>query len=136
MRRWSLVLAPAFSVEGALPALKRLCITVDLTPGALNDLAKALAKGTAPQLQELVIFIADCLELEAFADKIEARARLPECKRLEYFALQDGWCWFDEVWPATQVRLLRALLPSLKKFNKFTWQNAFEPYFLEQSTVS
>ena len=69
---------------------------------------------------------------------IEARARLPECKRLEYFALQDGWCWFDEVWPATQVRLLRALLPSLKKlntslkkFNTFTWQNAFEPYFLE-----
>jgi len=55
MRRWSLVLAPAFSVEGALPALKRLCITVDLTPGALNDLAEALAKGTAPQLKVLVI---------------------------------------------------------------------------------
>jgi hypothetical protein len=129
-------LAPAFSVEGALPALKCLCITFDLTPGALTQLAKALAKGTAPQLQELVISNADDLEFEAFADMIEARARLPECKRLEKFGLEYGWCWFDKVWPATQVRLLRALLPSLEKFGTFTWQDAFEPHFLESKAPS
>lgn len=62
---------------------------------------------------------------------IEARARLPECKRLEYFDLELGWCWLNHVWPATQVRLLRALLPSLKKFGTFKWQSAYEQYFLE-----
>ena len=108
-----------------LPALKSLCITFDLTPGALTHLAKALAKGTAPQLQELLISNADDFEFEAFADMIEARAR-----RVKKVGLQYGWCWFDKVWPATQVRLLRALLLSSKKFGTFTWQNWFEPYFL------
>ena len=121
-----LALAPAFEMDGALPALRSLCIGFTLIL-----LARALARGTAPQLQELVICNAENLDFEALADMIEARVRLPECKRLEYLGLQHGWCWFDELWPATQVRLLRALLPSLKKFGTFTWRNEFEPYFLE-----
>ena len=48
-------LVGALEVDGALPALRKMRIDGVQTPGALTLLAKALATGIAPQLQELVI---------------------------------------------------------------------------------
>lgn len=61
---------------------------------------------------------------------MEARVRLPGCKRLELF-VSGGTCWSDPALLATQIRLLRALLPSVKELPLLTWDNAYQASFCE-----
>jgi len=51
---------------------------------------------------------------------MEARVRLPGCKRLELF-VSGGTCWSDPALLANQIRLLRDLLPSVKELPLLTW---------------
>lgn len=60
---------------------------------------------------------------------LEARARIPGCKRLATFTGDDE-C-FDGALLVTRIRLLQVLLPSVKTLGRYTWNQAFEPCFLE-----
>lgn len=61
---------------------------------------------------------------------MEARVHLPGCKRLELF-VSGGTCWSDPALLATQIRLLRDLLPSVKELPLLTWDNAYQASFCE-----
>lgn len=65
---------------------------------------------------------------------VEARARIPGCRRLKAFTANGGW--LDRGSLATRIQLLRTLLPSLQRLvghtsGSFTWNAAFEPCFIE-----
>jgi hypothetical protein len=50
------LLAEAFLVDGALPALSNLCVDYSKTPmGDLSKLMKALASGASPLLEHLTL---------------------------------------------------------------------------------
>ena len=125
------LLAAALEAEAALPALKTLQI-LGLSPGGLIALARALQGGSAPVLQHIDIhgrLIGTHDEVwDSIADMVEARASLPGCARFESFEV--GW-WLTYAPLERQIRLLRALLPSLKTLPKFWWNRAFEACFLD-----
>jgi len=100
------------------------------TRGVLCELASALIGGASPQLQELSLTTEfDDSELEFLADLLEARARTPGCKRLERFEGYEGW--LDEAPLPARIRILRALLPSVKDLEQFEWRHGFEACFRE-----
>ena len=49
---------------------------------------------------------------------LEARARVTGCKRYEF--------WLDNVSLPARIRILRALLPSVKDLERFEWRHSFE----------
>ena len=102
----------ALEIDGALPVLAVMSVLCYLGPGGIPRLARALANGTAPQLQDFHIENCENNDLEALADMMEARARFPSCKGLKVF--DAGPYWFEDALPGTRIRLLRALLPSVK----------------------
>jgi len=105
----------ALEIDGVLLILWGLSVHCHLSPGAIPQLARALARGTAPQLTDLSIDYCGDSDLEALADMMEVRARLPNCKGLERFVGDSRRsCWFDETAQATRIRLVRALLPSVQ----------------------
>lgn len=75
----------ALEIDGALPMLRRLSVNLYRPPGAILQLARALARGTPPLLTDLTIEYCETNDLEALADMMEARARLPGCQRLRDF---------------------------------------------------
>lgn len=123
------LLAAALEKDEALPALKELDVGY-LAPGGISKLARALARGTAPQLQILYFCLANatCENMDSIADMLEARARIPGCARLERF---EGIHWDRNVSVETLPRILRALLPPIVEFIYFDWSDAFEPCFRE-----
>ena len=90
-------LVGALEIDGALPTLRRLAVNCHLPPGAIPQLARALARGTAPQLTDLDISNCEDSDFEALADMMEARASLSDCKRLECFRGDSRIYWFDEI---------------------------------------
>ena len=69
------LLAQALEKDGALRALKIHC---SLAHGGYSKFARALARGTAPQLQDLSFsFLGNTDDMDAVADMLEARARIP-----------------------------------------------------------
>ena len=82
----SSLLAGALELHGALPALRSLSLHCMGTHGVLSALASALVGGTSPELQELECTSFTEIELVFLAEVLEARARIPGCKRLERFA--------------------------------------------------
>lgn len=122
------LLTEAMGSDGALPALRTFSFYSLHTRNVLSRLAEALVGGTLPNLREMSINTCyDRNELECLADMLEARARIPGCKGLERFEGRSGRRpWFDETSLATQVRLLRVLLPSLKELPRFScWKVAY-----------
>jgi hypothetical protein len=120
------VLAGAIETNGALPMLKRLSVGCPLTFGSISKLARALAAGTAPEVQELCFDTRlkrvdesgpNGEDLDSIADMLEARARIPGCKKLQYLGM--NYNCFDRASLATQLRLLRLLLPSVKTLPSF-----------------
>ena len=61
---------------------------------------------------------------------VEARARIPACPGFEYIDDEKRY-WFDQVTQETQIRLLSALLPSIKYLPTFTWDDDLEACFIE-----
>lgn len=103
---------------------------------ALQTHMQALSGGSSPALQHFSVDFATLNDedLTPLADMVEARARIPGCRRLKTFAA--NWDWLDRGSLATRIRLLRVLLPSLKRLDRFaldpfTWNPAFEPCFIE-----
>jgi len=96
------LLAGTLEAEKALPALNILKFNCTFMPDGLPTLARALASGSAPQLHSFYFNDIHCQksDLNPIADIIEARARIPGCRKFRYF---DGKLniWFD-----------RALLPT------------------------
>jgi len=113
------LLAAALEAEAAVPALKTLQIQ-GLSPGGLIALARALQGDSAPVLQHIDIhgrFIGTHDEVwDSIADMVEARASLPGCARFESFEV--GW-WLTYAELERQIRLLGALLPSIKTLPTF-----------------
>lgn len=128
------LLVGALEVEGALPALRALTVDCSMEPGGLSKLVRTLAGGTAPLLRHLVFRLPNDVEADliSIVDMLEARARIPGCMRLESFnGDRDYVDWFDCASPDTRIRLLRVLLPSVRKLPSFTWEQAFGPCFCE-----
>lgn len=126
------VLAGALALNGVLPALRIL--TVDgLTKDTMGKLARPLAGGALPQLEVVSLSIKyDKRVLDALADALEARTRLPGCKGLGTFLCDFDleYFWLGDEFPlATRVRLLRALLPSICHLPEFEWDDAYETCF-------
>lgn len=91
----------------------------------------ALASDTAPRLEKIHfngVRLNDA-DLDAIAAMLEARARIVGCKRIECLKYSQGD--FDRASLATRIRLLRALLPSVKELPFLNWENAIESCFLE-----
>ena len=91
-------LIAAFETDGALPALKDLCLECKLGPGAIPRLARALASGKAPLLTDLSIYYCNDSDLDALADMMEARARLHGCRGLDFFHGGPGGSFYDRQW--------------------------------------
>lgn len=129
------LLAAALEMEGTLLALSELKVKCDLEVGGLSRLTKALACGNAPLLQHFYVKWADFWEHElvSIAEMVEARARISGCKKLETFrrASNVDDDWFMSAAIETQIRLLRALLPSVKELPLFEWNQAHESCFLD-----
>lgn len=123
-------LAEALQVDGALPALKTFDIILPNTPSFLLKLARALMGGAVPLLEHWNLRQRSVTgeDMNTLADMLEARAGIPNCQRLQTFDANFG-SWLDNASPDTQIRLLRALLPSLKELGKFQWNAAFDPCF-------
>ena len=121
------LLTGALEMHGALPALRSLRLQCEVT-GVLSGLASAFSGGTSPQLQELGLYtnFTD-IELQILAGVLEARARIPGCKRLECFQGYLGW--LDNISLAARIRILRALLPSVQDLGQFKWRHGFEACF-------
>lgn len=116
--------AAALEVERALFALQALTIAFDLTPGLPSKLARALSHGSAPNLQHLGIGFSDG-DLSPVVDMLEARAKLPGCRKLKTFGTNRHSSF------PIQKRLLRVLLPALEELSLFSWKREFEPCFVE-----
>jgi len=134
-RHQSDLLAAAFEKDAALSALRILHVNYTLAPDGVSKLTRALRRGTAPQRQDLHFpFLPDARcrddKMTAVADMLEARARIPGCKRLERFNVNR--CWLSGGLLATRIRLLRVLLPSILDLpDMLTWNQAYEPSFIE-----
>ena len=123
------ILAGALEVDGTLPALKKLVIKFRSTPRVLAKLAEALVGGALPLLEHLDLYQNDLTDddLNLVADMVEKRARIPGCQQLKTFEVNYGW--LREASPV-KIRLLRALLPSLKSLSGFVrWHADFDPCF-------
>jgi len=126
----SSLLAGALEVHGALPALRSFTLQCEGTRGVLCELASAIIGGASPQLQELSLTTEfDDSELEFLADLLEASVRTPGCKRLERFEGYEGW--LDKASLPARIRILRALLPSVKDLEQFEWRHGFKACFRE-----
>jgi len=126
------LLAGALEVNGALVRLSTLQVYCTL-PRGLSMLARVLAGGTAPLLQDLYFDASGSnkTDMTSIADMIEARARIPGCKRIGNIDGKDCH-WFEAVPRPTQIRMLRGLLPSAKVLPAFTWRRAFQACFRER----
>jgi len=118
-------------LDGALPVLRSLWINFGKTPGALPKVARALASGTSPLLEEFILSWDDVSDNDSkiIANMLEARASILGCKGLESFIGNNGW--FNRATLAIQIRLLRMLLPSIKELPAFTCNPAFQSCFLD-----
>lgn len=125
------MLTGALGVDGALAKLVTLDIDYTLSPGSLPSLTTVLADGAAPLLQHFYFNATDCTEddPESIADMVEARARIPACPGFECID-GKGDDWFDDATLETRIRLLHALLPSVKELPLFTWVPALEAPFI------
>lgn len=128
------LLAGALQVEGALPYLRTLYVnyTFSYDNAHFSTLVRVLAGGIAPSLEKFYFNEAGFNEddYSSLADMVEARARIPECKGLERID-GNGDDWFDEASLKTRIRLLRALLPSVKALPPLGWEDALEACFIE-----
>ena len=119
----------ALQTEGALLSLRTLNVHDHRGVGLLSQLAIALMGGTAPQLQEIIISgNVSNSDLEAVAHMLEARARNPGWEGLHFFS---KWVNNAPIILETQPRLLRVLLPSLRKLCGLMWDDALVPCFVE-----
>ncbi len=87
------LLVGAVELDGALAGLTALSLRCNLPPGGLPMLARTLAGGAAPLLRTLKLYgIAKLHEndMDSLATMLEARARIPWCKRLSLFAVNDN----------------------------------------------
>lgn len=62
--------------------------------------------------------------VNAFADVLNSRACIPGCKGLKRISGLDADMWLDRAMLATQIRLLRALLPSAEELPFVSWSPA------------
>ena len=128
-------LAAALGTDGSLPALRALSVIGDLAPGGISKLTRALARGTVPLLRDLSLYSWDTgfvpVEniLDLVADMLEERVRNPRCKRLELFNV--GYDWLSLGSLAARSRMLQVLLPSVVELPLLSWNQAYEPFFLE-----
>jgi hypothetical protein len=120
-------LAAALQMEGALPSLRILEVS-GFSFDVLSQLPIALRGGAVPQLQELSGDFLD-MRLEILADMLEARARNPGCNGLHHVNTSSS-C-LERASLEMQLRLLCVLLPSIRKFHKFRWNDAFKSCFVE-----
>ena len=118
------LLAGALQVDGALAALRTLEIDPAFQSRALSQsqLTTVLGSGAAPSLQ---LFYFDETGLDegdwsSIADMVEARTRIPGCKGLKLIYVKFS-NWLDGVPLATQIRLFRASLPTVKELPHFYW---------------
>jgi hypothetical protein len=130
------LLAEAFLVDGALPALRNLCVDYSKTPmGDLSKLIKALASGASPLLEHLTLRRGEHVEfrvssannLLSIIDMMEARAPSPGCKGLKSFTWSRRWLCDES--QELRMRLLRVLLPSFEVLPQFEWDVGLEPCF-------
>lgn len=79
------LLAGALEKDGALSALSILNLHCTFAPGEFLKVARALKGGNSPLLQQICLRGTDFTELDlaSFADMLETRARIPQCKRFE-----------------------------------------------------
>lgn len=127
----------ALEVDGALPALKKLVVNFPSTPTrhVVAKLAEALVGGTLPLLEHLEIGCDD-MPSRCFTDKdcvmlanmAERRALIPGCRGLTFFCSTETCFWLEHGTSA-EIRLLRALLPSLKNLSYVCLHTAFDPCF-------
>lgn len=125
------LLAGALEFDGALPGLKSFVVECDWPTHGVPKLARALAGGTSPLLKHLSLRWGDDDDLDSLADMLEARASIPGCKGLESLDFPELDDWFDEVPSTTRFRLLRAMLPNVKRLPRLTWESEFELCFRE-----
>ena len=64
---------------------------------------------------------------------VEARASLPGCARFENFDVNR---WLNQAPLEKKIRLLHALLPSVKELSNFRWNTAFESCFCDMQPPS
>lgn len=100
----------------------------------IPKVAGALATGTAPQLAEFHVGEFEDVndwEVEPIADMLKRRAIICGCKKLERLEWEFLWhCGFGATSLDTQIRFLRALLPSVTALPEFmTWVPEFERCF-------
>jgi hypothetical protein len=126
------ILIGAIAVDGALPALKEIDFYSLHSILFLSKLARALKGGALPLLEKLRVSQKSVTEEDskALADMVEARAGIPGCRQLQILDANLG-SWLDGTSPSTQIRLVRALLPSLKDFGMVKWNDAFDPCFCD-----
>lgn len=79
-----------------------------------------LTNGTLPRLEHFDVrqSMPTTSDMDIVSDMVEARAQIPGCKK--FVSFKAGYYWLDEASLATQDRLLRALLPSLKELPRLT----------------
>lgn len=100
----------------------------------MPKLARALTSGTAPLFQRLSLSLQGRKidkAMESVADMLEARARIPGCKRLVCFESFEKDAWHASFSLDARLRLLSALLPSVTALQYFRWNDAFESCFCE-----
>ena len=123
------LLAGTLEKDRALSALRILKLHCAFAPNEFSKVVRALKDDCSGFLQQIWSRgTADFTEhdLASFAEMLEARARIQQCKMLEIIET-DYLSWFDKASLETRIRILRTLLPSVT----FTWAPAFESCFLE-----
>lgn len=101
------------------------------TPRVWSKLAEALKGGALPLLEHLKARAHDQTDSDEdlVADMVEGRAQILGCHRLTLF--KGDYAWLGGGNPG-EIRLLRALLPSLKSFSGGVyWHAAFDPCFCD-----
>lgn len=121
-------------MEGALPALRRFKLITVHTPDVLSKLAHALKGGILPLLEhfhvrQCTVFSRD---IDLLSDMVEARAQIPRCKPFVVFeGAYESSNYGSAERTAARIRLLRALVPSLKELPRLEWDPAYEALFHE-----
>lgn len=94
------------------------------------SLTRALAGGALPLLEVFHVIQNNVTDddLNLVADMVETRTHIPGCRGLKEFYTND-WLHRASAVTGSRLRLLRALLPSLKISPSCTWNDVLEPCF-------
>lgn len=122
------LLEAVLEADEVLPELKCLKFHCTFMDDGLPRLARALASGSAPQLQYFLFNDTDCHEDDLIAiDMVEARARILGCHRLDILC-RNSAIWLDRA----SVKLkFDSCMPYCRPLRS-SRNSHFEPCFLEK----